>query len=295
MLETLLSGQLLAAAVVSASLYALVGTGLNLVYGTVRLLNVAHGDFVMLGAYAVFWTQALLGWSPLAGAALASIAGAALGVLVYRGLFAKVLRNSLLAARLESNSLLVFFGLSIVLQNLASLAFSNNYRGYRYLDQVVTIGGASFAANRLVAAAIALAVLALLLFVMARTLLGLGSQAVMQHREAAAVSGVDVRAVYIFSFGAGFGMAALSGGLTSLFQQIHPFMGFEQTVAAFVVVMLGGLGRIHGGLAAAAILGVIETYGLVILGAGYRSLLLYGIFIALLLLRPQGLFRPALR
>jgi len=111
MLETMLSGQLLFAALVTGSIYALVALGLNLVYGTMRMLNVAHGDLVMLGAYAAFWGFSLFGLSPLLMAPVIALAGAAVGVAMYRMLFRKMLgkASQSTAGKVESNSLLLFF------------------------------------------------------------------------------------------------------------------------------------------------------------------------------------------
>jgi branched-chain amino acid transport system permease protein len=290
MLDSLLSPQLLAAAIISASMYAVISTGLNLVYGTLRLLNIAHGDLVMIGAYVAFWSSSLLGLSPLVSLWAAMAIGALLGVALYQGVFVRVIRNGQLAERLESNSLLVFFGVSVILQNLASMAFTNNFRGYQYLDHIMAVGGVSISANRLLAGGIAIVALGLLLYVLRFTMLGLGSRAVMQSREAAMIVGVSVRKVYLFSFGAGFALATLGGVLVSMYEQIQPFMGFNFTVGAFVVIMLGGLGNVTGGIWAALLLGALETYGLAVVGSSYRSLLIYGAFVLLLMFRPQGLF-----
>jgi branched-chain amino acid transport system permease protein len=290
MLGSLLSTQLVVAAVVAASIYALIATGLNLVYGTLRLLNVAHGDLVMIGGYVAFWAASLLGISPLWSLWAALALGAAFGVALYQGVFARVIGNARLAERLESNSLLVFFGLSVILQNLASMAFSNNMKAYRYLDQVVAFGAVSMSANRLLACGLAIVALCATLYVLRFTTLGLASRAVMQNREAAAIVGANVRGVYLFSFAAGFALATLAGVLVSMYEQIQPFMGFPFTVGAFIVIMLGGLGNVVGGLWAALLLGLLETYGLALVGSSFRSLLLYGAFVLLLIFRPQGLF-----
>jgi branched-chain amino acid transport system permease protein len=289
---SLLSGQLLLAAVVTSAMYALTATGLNLVYGTLRLLNVAHGDLVMIGAYIGFWCFALFNLSPLVSMWLAMLVGALLGVLLYRWVFVRVIRNRRLSERLEANSLLIFFGISVVIQNLASIAFSNNYRAYQYMDHIVRWMNVSIAANRLVAVLVATLFLAALLYVLRHTVLGLGLRALMQDRDASALVGVNLRLLYSFSFAVGFGLATLGGALISMYEQVQPFMGLAFGISAFVVIMLGGLGDVTGGLYASAILGVIETYGLVVVGASYRSLLLYGVFVLLLIVRPQGLFRP---
>ena len=289
-LDTLLSGQLLFAAVAISATYALVALGLNLVYGTMRLLNVAHGDLVMLGGYGAFWAFSSAGISPLLTLIAVAAAAAALGMLVYRGLFRGLLASRRAIARLESNSLLLFFGLSIIIQNSVSLALSATPRGYEYLSNVVRFGNVALTGNRLAALAIAVALLAAISLFLRMHLFGLAMRALIEHREAAAVVGVDIDRVQLASFGLGFGTAAVAGALVSMTEQVSPFMGFPFTIAAFVVIIMGGLGRIGGGIAAALVLGVIETYGVAMTSTSWRSILLYGVFVLVLMFRPQGLF-----
>ncbi|MFO1217150.1 MAG: branched-chain amino acid ABC transporter permease [Burkholderiaceae bacterium] len=292
MIATLLSGQLLFAALVTGSLYALTALGLNLVYGTMRVLNVAHGDLVMLGAYAAYWGFTLWGLSPLAAAPLVAALGAALGYALYRGVFKRLLARSggEHPGRIEGNSLLLFFGLSIVVQNAAALAFTPNNRAYAYLGEVVRIGNLAMTGNRiatlLVAGGLCVAVALFLRWSMA----GLAMRAVIERREAAHIVGVDVDRVQWASFAIGFASAALAGVLLSMLEQFSPFAGFPFTIAGFIVIILGGLGNVTAGLAAALLLGAIETYGVALTSANLRSVLLYGCFVAALLLFPNGLF-----
>lgn len=290
MLDTLLSGQLLFAALATAATYALVALGLNLVYGTMRLLNVAHGDLVMMGGYGAFWAFTLAGISPLVTMLVVAAAGAGLGMLAYRGLFSGLLASQRTLARLESNSLLLFFGLSIIVQNTVALAFSATPRGYEYLSDVMRFGNVALTGNRFAALAIALALLAAILLFLRLHLFGMAMRALIEHREAAAIVGIDIDRVQLASFALGFGSAALAGALVSMTEQVSPFMGFPFTIAAFVVIIMGGLGRIGGGVAAALVLAMIETYGVALTSASWRSILLYGVFVLVLMARPQGLF-----
>ncbi|MDB5408011.1 MAG: hypothetical protein JWL84_2923 [Rhodospirillales bacterium] len=288
-MQAILSWQLLFAALVTGSIYVLVALGLNLVYGTMRLLNVAHGDMVMIGAYVSYWLFTLSGLSPLLSMLIAAALTAALGALAYVGLFRRLLANRQLVQRLEGNSLLLFFGISIVIQNLASLAFDSTPRAYQYLDRVVAIGNLGITENRL-AALIVTGILSLVIVLFLRFhIYGLAIKALMQHREAATVVGIDVERVQILSFCIGFGVAGLAGALLSMMEQITPFMGFPFTIAAFVVVILGGLGNLLGGMAAGLLLGILETYGVALTSPSLRSVLIYGVFILVLLVRPQGL------
>lgn len=292
-MSSLLSGQLLIAALAAGSIYALVGIGLNLVYGTLRLLNVAHGDLVMVGAYAAFWVFTLTGCSPLWSIPLVIVVGILLGGAAYFGLFSYMLKKSQFADRIESNSLLVFFAISIIVQNGVALAFGNNTRGYQYLDHVVRLDEISISANRLTALVIALFLVVAITIFLRYSIHGLAIRAVTQNRDAAAIVGIDLRRLYLVSLVAGFSLAMVAGILVSMHEQIWPFMGFGFSVSAFVVIMLGGLGNILGGLGAALLLGVLETYGLVLVGANYRSILIYCVFVAVLMLKPEGLFGRA--
>ena len=291
MIDTLLSGQLLFSALVTGSLYALVALGLNLVYGTMRMLNVAHGDLVMLGAYGAYWAFTLAGVSPLLAAPPVAAAGAAFGVALYRGLFRGMLARVTpsTAGKLEGNSLLLFFGLSILMQNIAALAFTPNNRAYAYLDQVFRIGEVSMTLNRLVVLLLAGGVCVAVALFLSRHVAGLAMRAVIERREAAAIVGVDVDRVQRLSFAVGFGTAALAGVLMSMLEQFSPFSGFPFTIAGFIVIILGGLGNVTGGLLAALLLGVVETYGVALTSANLRSVLLYGSFVVALLVFPNGL------
>jgi branched-chain amino acid transport system permease protein len=283
------SFQLLVAALVTGAIYALIALGLNLIYGTMRLLNVAHGDLVMLGAYAAFWSFSLLKISPPIALPFIGLLAAGIGAIAYLLLFQRFLRAGARSDRVESNSLLAFFGLSIAIENLTSMAFTGNSRAYQYLDFVVHIGEVSILGNRLAALIVALALCTGLLAFFRFTTIGLAVRAIIQSREAAQIVGVDVHKVYLLTFSIGFGVAGMTGALISLFSQIWPFMGFSYTVTGFVVIILGGLGNIYGSVIGGLLLGVLETFGVTFVGANYRSIMIYGVFIVILIVRPQGL------
>jgi branched-chain amino acid transport system permease protein len=287
--DLLLSGQLLAAALISGSLYALIALGLNLVYGTMRLLNIAHGDLVMIGAYVAFWCFALIGIGPLISGVAAVVLTAALGALIYHGLFRRVLRSSHLLERLEANSLLLFFGVSVIIQNVAALAFTASPRAYRYLDGIVHIGDASVTESRLAMFAVATVVCAGFVLFLRWSVFGLAMRALIQSRDASAIVGINLDRVQLVTFCVGFGVAGLAGALLSMTEQISPFMGFPYTIAAFVVIILGGLGNLAGGIIAGLILGFLDTYGVALTSPNYRSVVIYGVFVLILVMRPQGL------
>lgn len=294
-MSQLLSTQLLFAALLTGALYGLISLGLNLVYGTLRLLNVAHGDLVMIGAYTAYWAMTLAGIPPVASVFLAAALCAGLGWLAYTALFRRLLANAEIARRLESNSLLVFFGLSIIIQNVFALAFTASPRGYQYLSDVYEFAGVSTSGSRLLSFAVAAGLCAATYLYLRFNLFGLAVRGLIERPAAAEIVGIDVDRVRIVSFCAGFALAGVAGVLVSQTEQINPFMGFPFTITAFVVIILGGLGNIKAGLAASFVLGAIETYGVALTSANLRSVLIYGIFILVLLVRPQGLLGKAAR
>ncbi len=288
-MDLLLSGQLLLAALILGSVYALVAMGLNLIYGTMRLLNVAHGEILMIGAYVAYWAFTLLKIGPLVSLFAAMALTGGLGWAVYRFLVRGLLASGQLMQRVEANSLLIFFGLSIILQNLVSLAFTANERAYPYLDQVVRFAGVSIGADRLAILAVSVAVSLGAIAFFRFSMTGLAMRALIEQREAAALVGIERDRVSLLVFVLGFALAGLAGALISMTEQISPFSGFPFTIAAFVVIILGGLGNLYGGLLGAFLLAGIEVYGVALTSAAYRSILVYGVFIAVLLWRPQGL------
>lgn len=266
-----------------------------MVYGTMRLLNVAHGDLIMIAAYAAFWFFTLTGISPLFGLPLIAALTALIGVGLYFSIFRRQLESGQPVFRIEANSLLLFFGVSVIMQNVAALAFTASPRAYQHLDDVYRIGGLSMTGNRIAALCVGLLLIVSVIVFLNRTMYGLSVKALMQSREAAQIVGIDVRKIQLASFAMGFAIAGVAGALISMAEQISPFMGFPFTIAAFVVIILGGLGNMAGGIVAGFLLGLIEIYAVALTSANYRSILLYGIFVLILLVRPQGLFGRARR
>lgn len=289
-MDVVFSGQLLTSALVLGAVYALVAIGLNLIYGTMRLLNIAHGEIVMLGGYIAYWAITLARIDPLVSIFVAMAVTALLGAVTYRVLLRRLLASSRLMARVEANSLLIFFGISVILQNLASLAFTANERSYNYQDQIVAIGDATITANRLIVLGVAITATVACIAFFRFSMTGSAIRALIQQPDAARLVGIDVDRTNLVVFCLGFAMAGLAGVLVSMTEQVSPFMGFPFTISAFVVIILGGLGNFYGGLIGAMLLAAVEVYGVALTSSSYRSILVYGVFIAILLLRPQGLF-----
>lgn len=161
------------------------------------------------------------------------------------------------------------------------------------MDQVIKIGDVAMTANRLILFGVASSACFLCLAFFRYTRAGSAVRAVIQQRDAAALVGIDIDRLNIMVFALGFALAALAGVLVSMVQEITPFIGFPFTISAFVIITLGGLGNLFGSLLGALLLAAVEVYGTAIISSSFRSILVYGVFIAVLLVRPQGLLGRA--
>lgn len=282
--------QILSIGLTIGALYALIAVGLNLIYGTMRLLNIAHGELIMMGAYLTYSLFTRMGVSPLLSAFAVMLLSLVFGLLICAGIFLPLVKRSRSVGGLESSSLLVFFGISIILTNVACLIWSADIRGYSYLTGMVNLGGVSIMYNKVVAFGIALVVCVGCYLLLQKTMLGKAVRALIQDREAARLVGINTSVIYFFSFGAGFAMAALAGCLLSMFYEITPFIGMPYTIVAFIVVVLGGLGNLFGSLIGGFLLGLFEAIGVSITSPGYRPILSYAVFVLVILLRPEGIF-----
>jgi branched-chain amino acid transport system permease protein len=271
-------------------MYALVAIGLNLQYGLMRVMNIAHGEFLMVGAYLAYWAYTLAGVSPLVALPAVFLALFVTGLVVYRLCFRRIAREAPSVERLEARSLLVGFGLMFLIQNVAFLAWGADLRGYEYLARPVEIAGARFGANRLVVFAFAAGLSVVLLVVLRFTLFGKAVRAMMQSPTGAQLVGIDTSLLHPLVFGAGLALAGVAGALLSMIYEISPAMGEPYTVTALIVITLGGLGSAPGSLVGGLLLGLVETYGTHLSNPSLKMLLSYGVFVAVLVLRPRGLF-----
>ena len=283
--------ELIASGLITGGVYALVALGLNLQYGLMRILNIAHGEFLMLGAFAAWLAYTYLGVSPLLTAPIVFVLMVVLGLLIHRLAFRRLAATSPDLDVFEARGLMVAFGLMFLVQNFASLVWGGELRGYDYLTDPVSVGGAQFAANKLLLAAVALAVSVALIVVLRRSLLGKGVRALMQSPVGAQLVGIDTERLHPLMFGIGLGLSGLAGSLLSMTYAISPAIGEPYTVTALIVITLGGFGSMTGSLVAALALGVIEALGTHFGSPSLKPLLSYGLFIAVLLWKPNGLFK----
>jgi branched-chain amino acid transport system permease protein len=270
----------------TGAVYALVALGLTLIYGVLHIINFAHGASLMLALYGVYLLNTRLGWDPYAALPLMVAGMFGLGYALQRLVINRASHGK------DENILLVTLGLAIVMENLALLAFSADTRSIDtpYTLRTVPIGPAMIALPKLIAFGGALAVAALLLWIVKRTDLGRAIRAVAKEKQGAKLMGIDVEHVYAMSFG--IGLACLGAAACFLLPAyyVNPQVGSGFVLVAFTIVVLGGMGSFSGALLGGLLIGVVESIGGLLLGDSLGQVGIYLIFIAVLLLRPQGLF-----
>jgi branched-chain amino acid transport system permease protein len=243
-----------------------------------------------VGAYLTWWAHTALGVNPLAFLPVVMVVLFLAGLLVYRVCFLRIARGAPSVEVIEARSLLVSFGLMYLVQNAVYLAWGADLRGYSFLTEPVEIAEARFTANRLVVFAFALAASLALLAVLRFTLIGKAVRAMMQSPVGAQLVGINTATLHPVVFGAGLALAGVAGALLSMVYEISPSMGEPYTVTALIVITLGGLGSAAGCLAGGLLLGLVEAFGMHFTNPSLKMLLSYGVFIAVLLARPKGLF-----
>jgi branched-chain amino acid transport system permease protein len=282
--------ELIASGLITGGIYALVALGLNLQYGLMRILNIAHGEFLVLGAYLTWWAHTAFGISPLWMMPVSFLLLLALGVVVHRLCFRRLAATAPNLDAFEARGLMVSFGMMFVVQSAVSLAWGADLRGYDYLNDPVPVGPTQFAANMLLIFALSLLLSLVLIALMRYTLLGKGVRALMQSPVGAQLVGIDTRRLHPLMFGVGLGLSGIAGCLLSMTWTISPSMGAPYTVTALIVITLGGFGSMTGALAGGLLLGVVEALGMHFTSPSLKMLLSYSVFIAVLLWRPNGLF-----
>lgn len=278
--------QSLVSGVLTGSLYAMIGVGLTVIFGVMRIINLAHGEMVMLGMFGAYWSWTLWKVDPFVSAILWVPLLFLAGMAAYRFLVAPIVPGG------ELNTLLYTAGLSLLLANLALLVWTGDYRTLNlpYAVQPLRPLGISVPVPLFVAFVLAaLVTLGLYLF-LARTDTGRAVRATSQDREAAALMGIDVERVATLTFGLGTALAGAAGVLLVPSLYLYPTVGEVLVVKCFVVVVLGGLGSIPGAIAGGVLLGLVESLGAVYVSVAYKDTIGFVIFLLVLLFRPQGLF-----
>ncbi len=270
-------------------IYALIAVGFGLQYGVARVLNIAHGEFIMVGAFVAWTLFTIAGISPLFSVLICAPVFFAIGFVIYRILYAPLRTVSETPAVFEGNSMLASFGLLFVIQNLALIIWGAPVKGYSYLAFPIHVFGTVFSANRIVTLFVSLILGSAFYLFLISTRTGKAIRAAAQDPDAAELMGVRINRVLALCFGFGAMMAAVGGLLLSMTSvMVSPVMGMEYTLIAIIVVVLGGLGNIKGSFIGGFILGLVG-YIVSSLQPGLSMVAYYVIFLLLLLVRPTGL------
>lgn len=275
--------QVVVSGLLVGGLYALVALGLSLVFGVMRVINIAHGTFLMLGAYVTYWLFAILGMNPFLSIVISVPVLFVVGAVIQRLFVFRVVNAP------ELSSLLLTFGISILLANLAMLAFTSDYRSVEYLTGSFLVGNIAISKPRSAAFLLALAITGLAFLFLRSTRTGKAVRATSQNREVAEVCGINVRRIDLITFGLGAGLAGAGGSLVSVMFAVYPEMGQVYVFKSFLVIVLGGAGNYPGAFFGGLLLGVIEGLSSLFLTAQLTEVVSYVLLVALLLLRPQGL------
>jgi len=277
--------QVIVGGLLLGAVYALFSSGLTLVWGMMNVVNFAHGDFVMLGMYVALMVYTLLGGGPLLGAPLAIVLLATLGIIVYFGLIRDVMKGPMLAQILGT------FGLALLLRYSVFWWFGANFNTLpaNLVGGTIDLFGIRIEASRLLAGVVALLVTLGLHLLLTRTSLGSKMLAVSEDSTAAQLMGIRPDSMQAIAWAIAAGATGLAGALIATFFYIVPTVGETLGIVAFVTVSLGGFGSVPGALVAGLLIGVIESMSAYLIGAVYKDIVVYTLFLGFLWFRPQGL------
>ncbi|AUL14715.1 branched-chain amino acid ABC transporter permease [Bordetella bronchiseptica] len=284
-----LLAQILVNGILLGGLYAVMAQGLALVWGVLNIVNLAHGAFIMLGAYVSWYLYTDLGVDPFLGLPVTAAVLFVLGYALQRGLLNLVVRAPMF------NTLLITFGLEVVLTYLAQLAFSADFRTINppYAGDSYVLGPVTLPVARLAAFGVALALtLGMWLFLL-HSRLGRAIRATAQNLIAARLYGVEPRHLYAVTFGLGLALAGAAGGLYGTVSQINPYIGATLTAKCFAISIIGGLDNPLGVMVGGLFLGIVESLTTLYVGPTFADVASFGILVLVLFLRPSGLLGRA--
>jgi branched-chain amino acid transport system permease protein len=278
--------QLIANGLLLGGLYALLAVGLTLIFGVLRVVNFAHAEFMMLGMFGVYWLWAFFGLDPYLSIFIVVPVVFMLGWATDRVIIQRTIGAP------EVTVVFATLGLSILLQNAALSVWSADIRSVTaaYSGSVFIFAGIRLSVPMTVSFGVAMLFAFGLWLFLTRTLFGKAIQAVAQNRDAAALMGINVRRVYLFTFSVSVAAAGAMGALIAPLFSIYPRVGLSYIVTVFVIVVLGGLGSVPGAVFAALLVGVIEAAAGFLVGTAWAELAYFLVFLAVLIIRPQGFF-----
>ena len=274
----------------NGAIYGIAAMGLALVFGVLKILNIAHGELVMLGGYLGFWAFSALGLDPFLSLVIVIPGIFVLGLILDRVVYRWVVRQW--GEEKIKNSLLVSFGLGLVLTNLAQWLFTGDERSVQpsYAGEGLNIYGVLMPYTRLATLGIVLVVTVALHFFLRKTYPGKAILATAEDYESAELAGININRVYMLTFALSAALAAIAGQFVTFTYALLPSIGMFWTLKAMIVIVLAGTGSIMGALPAGLLLGIIEALSGAYLAQTYKEVIGLVIFLLVLIVRPQGLF-----
>ena len=274
-----------ASGILIGGVYALVGIGLTIIYGVMRVINFAHGELLMIGMYLTWIIFTSFGVDPFLSIAITIPAMFLFGAFLQRVLINRVLNA------LPQNQILLTIGLGLVLSNVVMLIFTSDYKiiTTRYSSSTINLAGLPVSTPLAISLLITAVITAILYVFLLKTDTGQAIRATAQDRDAAQLMGINVKRMSVLAFGIGTALAGTAGALVSPTYYIFPQVGGAFTLKAFVIVVLGGMGSVIGATLGGIIIGVTESLAAVYVSSGMKEVFVYVLFLLVLLFKPAGL------
>lgn len=265
--------------------FALISVGLTLVFGVMNIINFAHGDFLMLSMYLVYWLNIKLGMDPYVALVVMIPIMFIIGIVIY-----KLTLNPIIDGQ-ELLTILMTVGIMIFLQNLALMLWNADVRSVKISYSTLTVGTEALrlGVTKIISFAIAMGTALGLILLLDKSWVGKSIKATSQNREAAKLMGVDTKRTYMIAFGIGIATVGIAGAALTPIYTVFPLIGSHFGTLSFVVVVLGGLGNVPGAVLGGLLIGLISAVSGFILPSGYTEAVYLGIFLLVLLLKPNGL------
>ena len=282
--------QVIVSGLLMGLVYALIAVGLSLIFGLMDVVNFAHGEFLMVAMYATFGLWFVTAIDPILLAPLVTALMFVVGALAYLGVVRYAMRAK---ANIGMVQIFATFGLAILIQGLAQYYFTPDYRSIKesWLDgQTLSIGGIFLPLPQIYGGVISILVFGGLYLLMSRTDFGRALEATREDQGAVALVGIDRNRVFALGWGLGAALVGLAGAVLAIFYYIHPQVGATFALVAYVTVALGGFGSVFGALVAGLIVGLVEALTTVIAPPAMKSVGVYALYLAVVFVRPSGLF-----
>jgi branched-chain amino acid transport system permease protein len=279
--------QLVVFGILLGGIYALVALGLTMIFGVMDVINFAHGAFLVVAMYTVWFVSDTAGLSPFLTIPVAVVVLFVLGVVIHRATIAPIMDAP------QENQLIVTFGIFLVLVSILEMVFTSTPRSLGLDLGSFGVAGVFIPQGQFFALVIAVVTVVATWLFLQRTMLGRAIRGTADNRDGAQYVGINVPRIDYLTFGIGAALAGLAGAAIPLFQQFDPFLGEQYLINAFVVVVLGGLGSFPGALLGGLIIGFVQVFGTFFLPGTFYQVVIFSIFIAILLLKPSGIMGGA--